>query len=120
MTAYHPKASGTLHAGLKAIRKRRMLEEVQIDFVTVSPVSSRGYKYVLSVVDRASGRVRFLKFKDRNGLEVARRLYEQVFLERGALPMIIHSDNGKEFVQDAMENSSEHVSARVIKKLQIK
>ena len=92
------KTPQRLYKGLVPVAKGRPWDRVQIDFLTVSPESRRGHKYVLTVLDLDSGRTRVLTFVARHGREVARRLYEEVFLPRGVLPSVMHSDNGREFI----------------------
>ena len=72
-------------------------EKIYIDLVGPLPVSIGGNKYILSMVDDLTRFVEFAAIPDATAETVARALFEQI-LFRYAIPRIIVSDNGTNFI----------------------
>ncbi len=70
------------------------LERISID-ITEMVNDSKGYKYVLTVIDHYSRYVKFLKLRTRTAEEVVRNL--ESYMGDFAIPEVILADNAREF-----------------------
>ena len=80
---------GSFHAG-------EVMERVHIDILGPFPVSSRGNKYVLMVIDQFTKWVECFPLGDQVTETVAEALLEGFFVRFGC-PMEVHSDQGSNF-----------------------
>jgi hypothetical protein len=79
-----------------------MMQRAQIDLVDMSAHPSNGFKYILCAQDHFSNFCRILPLTSKRASEVAYNLLINFFLVFGA-PMILQSDNGREFVNRVIE-----------------
>jgi hypothetical protein len=63
----------------------------------IQPQATKGYQYVLTVIDMFSYWLWLLPLEDQAAEEVAKMLYLHVMLDLAGFPAILRSDNGKEF-----------------------
>jgi hypothetical protein len=96
------KSVAKLHHGLKPATIRPPWHTTQMDFLIMPTTTKNGNKYLLSFVNLESGGVKLQPTKTRSGLEVADAFLKRVILQ-GNTPKILHSDNGKEFVEGAIK-----------------
>ncbi|MCP4993462.1 MAG: DDE-type integrase/transposase/recombinase [Gammaproteobacteria bacterium] len=76
-------------------------QTLYIDLV-VMPASDSGHRYVLSMQDGFSRFISLAPLRTKTTGEVIQALMEK-YISRFGCPLIIHSDNGKEFVNDLMK-----------------
>ena len=84
----------------------RWWQAISIDLVEASE-SSKGYRYVLTVIDLFSRYVTAVALKSKRAKEVSEALFDHVFMRHGR-PERIHSDEGKEFVNKALARMYKH------------
>ena len=89
---------------VKPIQIARPYENLIIDIFGPLPVSLKGYKYVLVMMDRGSRRVKLKKLKTKGAVECSKALVKRVYCE-GAAPKVVQSDNAKEFVGRVMDSA---------------
>lgn len=80
---------------------RRPREKIVFDILGPLPVSLKGNKYILSLVDVGSREVMLEALDDRKAERVAKVIMERVYL-RGWSPKVFQSDLAKEFVGEVM------------------
>ena len=85
----------SLKATLGTIEVTAPLQHVSID-ITEMPVSSKGHRYCLTVVDLFTRYVNLYPMKDQTAISVAKCLFEQYITEHGC-PQKFHSDRGAVF-----------------------
>ncbi len=84
-----------LKATLGTIEVTAPLQHVSID-ITELPVTSKGNRYCLTVVDLFTRYVNLYPMKDQTAISVAKCLFEQYITEHGC-PQKFHSDRGAVF-----------------------
>ena len=84
-----------MKATLGTIEVTAPLQHVSID-ITEMPVTSKGNRYCLTVVDLFTRYVNLYPMKDQTAISVAKCLFEQYITEHGC-PQKFHSDRGAVF-----------------------
>jgi hypothetical protein len=84
----------------KPIESRGFLDRIQVDMICMSHIPDNGFKYICHVRDHFSRFSWAQAMLSKQAKEVARYLFE-IFTIFGS-PLILHSDNGKEFVADVI------------------
>lgn len=84
-------------AYFKPISSYAFLQRMQIDLVDLSTHPSNNFKYILIVQDHFTKFCRIIPLMSKRASEIVYNLFTHVFTVVGA-PMILQSDNGKEFV----------------------
>jgi len=84
----------------KPIESRGFLDRIQVDMICMSHTPDNGFKYICHIRDHFSRFSWAQAMKSKQAKEVALYLFE-IFTTFGS-PMILHSDNGKEFVADVI------------------
>ena len=92
--AFPPKVSA------KPIKSQAFLERLQVDMICLTHMPDQGFKYICHVRDHFSRFSWARAMSTKRACEVASFLFE-IFAIFGA-PLILHSDNGKEFVADVI------------------
>ena len=97
------KTPRPLSQGLtEPIQATRPLEVVGIDLVGKCLETTRGHKWILTIVDHYTRWPIAIPLPDRKATTIARALYEHVICQYG-VPRKILSDQGKELIGDSLE-----------------
>ena len=89
-------------------------EKVSIDLCGPFPVSSKGNKYMVTILDLYSGWPEVFPVPDKSAENVAKVLLEE-YIPRHSCPLALVSDNGTEFVNKVVENICEVMKIARIK-----
>ncbi|MCP3663364.1 MAG: transposase family protein [Gammaproteobacteria bacterium] len=76
-------------------------QTLYVDLVQMA-VSSQGYHYILSMKDGFNRFISLAPLKTKTAEEVIQALLER-YISRFGCPLVIHSDNGREFTNQLME-----------------
>ena len=98
---------------LRPIISRNILERVQVDFTFLHRDPKTGDDCILTMIDTYSKFAWAKACTSKHAAHVAQFLYE-TFMNEG-YPLIIQSDNGKEFINQIMEKLRELLGTRQIK-----
>ena len=77
-------------------------DRVAIDLLDMSVTTVKGNRYVLVMVDWFSRRTEEFLLPDKTGLAVADTFFQHIVCRFG-MPMVIHSDQGREFENKVMQ-----------------
>ena len=80
-------------------------QTLYVDLVQMS-VSSQGYHYILSMEDGFSRFISLAPVKSKTAEEVIQALLDQ-YISRFGCPLVIHSDNGREFTNQIQETAGQ-------------
>src|SRR3990167_470739 len=86
---------------LKSIEAELPMDHIGIDLAGPLPTTEDGYNYVLVVIDVCTKFTFLRALKSKLATEIAQSLFE-LFCDVG-FPKIIQSDNGREFVNEIMD-----------------
>lgn len=93
----HPRGSlGSFHAGT-------VLERVHLDILGPFPLSQRGNRYVLMVIDQFSKWLECFPLPDQTSESIARVFLEE-FIARFGCPLQVHTDQGANFESDLFKS----------------
>ena len=81
---------------------KAVFERVHIDFVGPLPITIRGNRYILNMVDALSGWVESVATQDKSAATVAKALFTNIFCRYGP-PDVLLPDQGTEFVNTIVE-----------------
>jgi len=81
-------------------------DTLSIDLWGPLPVTSEGHKYVLTCIDSFTKWVCIIPIPNKKAITVAKALWNQVFSRYG-MPLRIHHDQGKEFVNEILKSLNE-------------
>jgi len=85
-----PKAAlGSYHAG-------NPMERVHVDILGPFPISARGNKYVVMIVDQFTKWLECFPLPDQTAETVAKAVVDG-FISRHGCPLVIHTDQGRQF-----------------------
>ena len=98
---------------LRPIISRNILERVQIDFTFLHRDHKTGNDCILTMIETYSKLAWAKACNSKHTAHVAQFLYETLMSE--GFPLIIQSDNGKEFINQIMEKLQELLGTRQIK-----
>jgi ribosomal protein L21E len=84
---------------------------LSIDLWDAGIISTRGYKYVLTVIDSFSKYAIAIPIKNKLSKTIAMKLYKHVFSRMG-YPKRLHSDLGPEFVNSTLDELCDLLSIR--------
>ena len=76
-----------------------MLQEIYIDLMEMTSVSARGFKYVITIIDSATGKGVFEPSKNKKADSILAALIMRWIYEYGC-PIKIRSDKGSEFIDE--------------------
>ena len=76
-------------------------ETICIDIISATAVSKGGYAKILTILDAFTRYIMAIPLRHANAEEIGNALFREVFCRFGK-PQRIHSDEGKEFVNDAL------------------
>ena len=93
------KTTQTIIPPLKPIISTGFWSRLQIDLIDLRKLPDSDYQYIGHCVDHFTKYHILFAMKTKQAAEVASNLVNKVFAYFG-LPIILHSDNGKEFVAD--------------------
>eukprot|EP00029_Vermamoeba_vermiformis_P006306 TRINITY_DN2436_c0_g1_i1.p1 TRINITY_DN2436_c0_g1~~TRINITY_DN2436_c0_g1_i1.p1 ORF type:complete len:525 (-),score=51.25 TRINITY_DN2436_c0_g1_i1:65-1639(-) len=98
---------------LRPIVSRNILERVEIDFTFLRRDFNTGDDCILTVIDTYSKFAWAKACKSKHAAHVAKFLYK-TFMNEG-FPLLIQSDNGKEFINKVLEELRKLLGAKQIK-----
>uniref|UniRef100_A0A8B9J7P3 Gypsy retrotransposon integrase-like protein 1 n=1 Tax=Astyanax mexicanus TaxID=7994 RepID=A0A8B9J7P3_ASTMX len=97
------RSSPTPHerAPLQCIHATRPFQRIAAD-ITKLPITSRGHRYVLVIIDYFTRYVNHFPLKDQRAVTVAQCIFEEYIRQHG-IPEAIHTDQGRQFDSDLMK-----------------
>ena len=77
---------------------------IQMDLVGPLPKTNLHNQYLLTMSNRATGKITVVPIKNKEARSVAKGLVEELICKEGYIPQVIQTDNGKEFTANIIKN----------------